>query len=113
MAGAIIWYLTSFGCGFLFLSIGIYAQNLEKPMWFWSGSEVRPSEITDVERYNKENATMWKRYSLWFFGAGASYVWSEVAGLILMVASFVIGVPILAVSYQKIYKKYRIPGGKA
>ena len=107
MADAIVWYLTAFGCGILFFAIGIYAQNLKKPMWFWSGSRVNPSEITDIPAYNSENATMWKLYSLWFFGAGLAYIWSEVVALILLVASFVIGFPVLVVTYSKIYKKYK------
>ena len=108
LAGAIIWYLTSFGCGVLFYAIGIYAQNMDKPMWFLSGSEVKPTQITDIEQYNRENATMWKVYSLWFFGAGLAYIWSEMVALILMVGSFVIGFPVLIATYNRIYKKYQV-----
>ena len=107
LAGSIIWYITSFGCGILFYVIGIYAQNLENPMWFWSGSEVKPSEITDIPAYNHENAVMWKLYSLWFFGAGLAHIWSSVVALIVMVCSFVVGFPLLIATYSKIYKKYK------
>ena len=112
MAGAITWYVTTFGCGILFYAIGIYAQKLKKPMWFWSGSEVKPSQITDIELYNRENAVMWKLYSLWFFAAGLAYIRSSGLAFVLLVSSFVIGFPLLILSYQKIYKKYKAPGGK-
>ena len=67
MAANIIWYITVLGCALLFVGIGIYAQKLEKPMWFWSGSYVDPATISDVKAYNLENARMWYAYSLWFW----------------------------------------------
>lgn len=48
---------------------------------------------------------MWKVYSLWFFGAGLAYIWSEMLALILMVGSFFIGFPVLIAIYNRIYKK--------
>jgi len=33
-------------------------------MWFWSGSTVKETEITDVKSYNRENGIMWIGYSL-------------------------------------------------
>ena len=113
MAEAIIWYLTAFGCGILFFAVGIYAQKLEKPMWFWSGTKVDPSEITDIPAYNRENAVMWKLYSLWFFAAGLAHIWSPTVASILMMASFLIGFPLLVAVYRRIYNKYKAPGGKA
>ena len=60
MAGKIICCVISFGCAILFYSIGVYAQKSEKPMWFWSGTEVNTSQVTDIPKYNRENAIMWK-----------------------------------------------------
>ena len=54
MAGAIIWSIIVFGCAFLFLGIGIYASKREKPMWFYSGTTVDASKISDVKAYNRE-----------------------------------------------------------
>ena len=110
MEGALTWYITTFGCGLLFFGLGIYAQRLEKPMWFWSGTKVDPSEITDIEQYNQENGVMWKLYSLWFFAAGLAYIWSEIAGIVLLVMSFLPGFPLLILHYTKIYNKYKAPG---
>ena len=107
MAGAIIWYVTIFGCAALFFGIGVYAQRLEKPMHFWSGSQIDPKEITDVEQYNHENGIMWKVYALWYALAGLAYIWSLTAALILLLSSCFVGIPLLIVCYNRIYRKYK------
>lgn len=108
MAGKIICWIVSFGCAILFYSIGAYAQNLEKPMWFWSGTKVEVNQITDIKQYNKENGIMWKRYSLWFVAAGFAEIWNSVATLIILVLSCTVGLVILIRSYKKIYEKYSL-----
>ncbi len=108
MAGKIIWWIISFGCAILFYAIGAYAQKLEKPMWFWSGSEVNASQITDIKQYNKENGVMWKLYSLWFAAAGLAEIWNTIAALVILVLACTVGIAVLVHSYQKIYKKYAV-----
>ena len=107
MAEKIIWYTVSFGCAILFYCIGIYADKLEKPMWFWSGSEVDPFEITDVRQYNRENATMWKLYSLWFALAGVAEIWNSIVALVALVFGCTAGAGILIYWYSRIYNKYK------
>lgn len=58
MVESIIWYFSTLGSAALFFFIGVYAEKREKPMWFWSGTEVKASEITNVRQYNKENGLM-------------------------------------------------------
>lgn len=108
MAGKIIMWTVTFGCAILFFAIGVYAQKLKKPMWFWSGSEVDASKITDVTRYNKENGVMWQLYSLWYFAAGLAEFWNPIISLIFLVLSCTVGIALLIGSYNKIYKKYRV-----
>ena len=108
MAGKIIMCTVCFGCAFLFFAIGIYAQKRTKPMWFWSGSEVDASNITDVKQYNKENGIMWQLYSLWFFAAGLAEFFNTVAAVIFLVLSCTVGIGLLIGSYNRIYKKYTI-----
>ena len=108
MVGRIIMGLVSFGCAFLFFAIGIYAQKLKKPMSFWSGTEVKASEITNVKQYNKENGIMWQLYSLWYFAAGIAEFWNAVIAVILIVLSCSLGIVLLVCSYNRIYKKYRV-----
>ena len=108
MAGAIIWYITMFGCGALFYGIGVYAGKLEKPMSFWSGTQVDPKEIWDIPQYNLENSRMWKCYSLWYFDAGMIWHWSELAALVLLLSGCFLGIPLLVFIYSRIYKKYSV-----
>ena len=107
-AGNIIWFVVTFGCAITFFVIGAYAKNLKKPMWFWSGSEVDPSKITDVKAYNRENGVMWQLYSLWYFAAGAAVLLSAALALTLLILSCTVGIVILVFWYNRIYKKYMI-----
>ena len=107
MAGKIIWWIVSFGCAILFYSIGIYASKRSKPMWFWSGTEVKASEITDVASYNKENGRMWKLYSLWYFASGVAEIWNSILALAFLLLGCSVGIALLVWSYQKIYNKYQ------
>lgn len=97
-----------FGCALLFLGIGIYAQRREKPMWFWAGTTVDESKITDVRAYNKANAIMWATYSLWYFASGAIYFWNEVISIVLLILSCTVGIGILVATYTRIEKKYKV-----
>lgn len=106
MAGKIIMLVVCFGCAILFFAIGTYAQKMKRPMWFWSGSEVDASQITDVKQYNKENGIMWQLYSFWYLAAGLAEIWSTIIALIFLVLSCTVGVALLITSYNKIYKKY-------
>lgn len=108
MAGTIIWCISVFGCAFLFLGIGIYAEKRERPMWFWASTTVDVSKITDVKAYNKENARMWELYSLWYFASGIIYFWNEVISIVLLVLSCSVGIGILVGTYNKIEKKYKV-----
>ena len=107
MAGKIICFVTSLGCAALFYFIGVHAQKREKPMAFWSGSEVPESDITDTKQYNKENAIMWKLYSLWYVLAGVAVIWSEIAFGTLLMLACTVGFVQLILTYRHIYKKYK------
>ena len=108
MAGKIIMWLVSFGCAILFFSIGVCARRMRKPMWFWSGCEVSVSQITDIKGYNAENARMWQLYSLWYFAAGLAEIWSTILALIFIVLSGTLGIAVLIMTYNKIYRKYAV-----
>ena len=51
----IVWLVIMIPVSALLTGIGIYAWKRKKPMWFWSGSTVRESEITDIPAYNRAN----------------------------------------------------------
>ena len=46
----LIWLIIMIPCSAILTGIGIYAWHREKPMWFWTGSEVKASEIADIPR---------------------------------------------------------------
>ena len=59
----IIWLIIMVPVSLLFTGIGIYAWRRRKPMWFWSGSTVKESEISDIAAYNRANGIMWLVFS--------------------------------------------------
>ena len=105
--GWIIGLIVNLGCAALFYSIGAYAQKTKKPMGFWSGKEVKASELVDVEQYNGENAVMWKRYSLWYVAAAITAIWEPIVSAVLIMLSCTVGLAILIVNYKRIYNKYK------
>ena len=103
----IIWTLVSVPVSALFTGLGIFAWNRKKPMWFWSGSEVREEEIADIPAYNRANGIMWLVFSVFLWiSAILGMCHQMTAGLILEVVCFA-GLPILALVYRKIYAKYK------
>ena len=108
MAGMIIWSITVFGCAILFFGMGMYAEKREKPMWFWAGSTVDESKISDVKAYNKENGIMWKIYSLWFWASGIVYFWIEWLAVAILVLGCTLGMGWLVARFNKIEKKNKV-----
>lgn len=102
-----IWVGILIPLSILFTGIGIYAWKRKKPMWFWSGSTVRESDIKDVPAYNRANGIMWITYSLVFWiSAFIGFFNPEAAGTTLLIGC-VGGIPLLIIAYKKIYQKYR------
>lgn len=105
----VLWLLIMAPCSAVFTSIGIYAWKRKKPMWFWSGSTVKESEIADIPAYNRANGCMWIAFSvpLWlstFLGLS-----NGIAALIPLALDGVLGLPAMMVIYQRIYAKYKAP----
>lgn len=108
MGEKIIMWISVFGSGLLFLAIGIYAWFRKEPMWFWAGSKVDASEITDVKRYNRANGLLWITYSLWYFAAGIAEIWSTDLSVLLLILSCTIGLALLIAAYLWIFNQYRV-----
>lgn len=106
MGGTVIWLAVTFGCGLLFFFIGVYAGRREQPMWFWAGTEVDGSKLTDVKAYNRENARMWMLYSLWYWIAGIAWLWSSAVALIALILGCTLGIAVLVGTFLRIEKKY-------
>ena len=104
---SIIWLIIMIPISLLFTGIGIYAWRRKKPMWFWSGSTVKESEISDVAAYNRANGIMWLVFSLILWGSTVLGAMNMKAGGNLLIAGCLIGVPILPIVYGKIYRKFK------
>lgn len=59
-----------FAGGAVFFGIGVYAGRKKDPMNFWAGEQIAPESVTDIPAYNRQNAVMWKWYSLSYFLTG-------------------------------------------
>ena len=90
----------------LFTGLGLYARRRKNPMWFWSGSTVRPEEITDIPAYNRANGWMWIAFSGVFWIAAVLSLFRMSAAGIVLVAGCILGIPVLILVYSRIYARY-------
>ena len=95
-------------CAAAFTGLGVFAMRRKKPMWFWSGSEVKPYEIRDIPAYNRANGWMWIGYALGFWAAAALSLLNVPAAGIVTAVWCLGGIPVLVLAYNKIYKKYKV-----
>ena len=103
----IIWLIMMVPVASLFTGIGIFAMKRKKPMWFWSGSEVKEREISDVPAYNRANGIMWIVFSL-IFWVSTVLGWFQMgaAGAVVGIGT-VAGIPFLIITYNRIYNRYK------
>lgn len=94
-------------CSLSFGVIAIWAFKRKSPMHFWSGSTVRPEEITDIPAYNRANGLMWTVYTIFVAVAGILSLFNILIGAILLVIICIPGTIILIIAYNRIYHKYR------
>ena len=72
----LIFALIMFPCAAAFTALGIFAWKRKKPMWFWSGSEVKPWQIRDIPAYNRANGLMWIIFSMGFWASAVLSVFN-------------------------------------
>ena len=103
----LIFPLIMIPCAAAFTGLGIFAWKRKKPMWFWSGSEVKAWQLTDVAAYNRANGIMWIVFSLGFWVAALLGCFNVPAGGVLVMVTCLVGIPGLVIAYNRIYKKYK------
>ena len=112
IVGAIIMCVVCCGCGALFFGLGVWANRLEKPMHFWSGSTIDPKTVIDIPEYNRKNAVMWKWYSLPYWLAGIfgllswKHEWWMYVSVALLLIACVPGFVVLVGCYKRIEKEH-------
>lgn len=81
-------------------------------MHFYAGTEVDPRTVRDIPAYNRENARMWKLYSIpyWlagFFGIfGLFQNWIAVLCGVCILIACTVGIWWLLREYRRIARKY-------
>lgn len=105
--GNIIFASICWLCSLIFGVIALWAFKRKDPMHFWSGSTVKPEEITDIPSYNRANGLMWAIYTVCMVMTGILSLFNIIAGVILLVVICVPGIVVLIVAYNRIYNKYR------
>ena len=103
----IIWLTIMVPVSLLFTGLGVYAWKRREPMWFWSGSTVKESEISDTAAYNRANGIMWIGFSLILWLSTVLGALNMKAGGILLIVGCMAALPVLPAVYGKIYQKYR------
>ena len=112
--GIILMTFVNLMCAGIFYGIGVWAQKRKDPMHFYSGTTVDPKTISDVPAYNRENARLWKQYSIPFWlSAGCAFgsIWVDVlmkVSIALLVFGCTLGGGWLVRRYQRILKTYKI-----
>ncbi len=94
-------------CSMVFGGMAFWAFKCKEPIHFWSGSTVRPEEITDIPAYNRANGWMWTIYTISMIVTGILALFNILIGVILLVVICVPGIIVLVVVYNRIYKKYK------
>lgn len=106
MAGTWICAVISWVCAALFLGIGLLGGNGEKPMHFWSGSEIPAWRVRDIPAWNREHKKMWCLYSLPYWVSGALYFVHGIAAAVLLVLACTAGFLWMIWRNRRIEKKY-------
>ncbi len=94
--------------GLIFIGIGIYAMKRNKPMWFWTGSEVPESKVKDVKAYNRANGKMWCGFSVPLFVSGVLIFLHPVLSILIAALTGTVGVAGIIWCYHRIEEKYFI-----
>jgi len=98
-----------FMCATVFIGLGIYSIKKKTPMHFYAGTTVKLEEISDVKAYNKANGIMWIMYGSTFILAAILAVFlGGMVGAIIVGLSSTVGLIVLLLTYQRIYRKYKI-----
>ncbi len=107
MGSVIVWLVIMIPVSSLFTGLGIYAMKRKEPMWFWSGTSVSQTEISDIPAYNRANGLMWIAFSSILWISTALGVMGMKWGGIFMIVGVIAGGVSLPIVYSKIYDRYK------
>ena len=107
MTSSIVWAVCMCGLGIIFYAISAYADKKKTPMWFVTGGYITSDTIKDVREFNRENATMWRNYSIFYFAAGIIHFFDKSFALIVLLLACTVGIVWLFLTHKKIMAKYK------
>lgn len=108
------WLATCWGCGALFLILGLASIRRKKPMHFWAGQAMELDSVRDVPAYNREYGKMWMRYSVPYWLAGLIGIfdfvsrWFLVAAVAVLLVGGLGGLIWMVRAYRRLEKTYVI-----
>ena len=106
MAGRIICFLSFLLCAVCFWAIAKFGKDSKDPISFWSGDTSLKDKVKNVPDYNREMATLYKKYAVAFFLAALAAVVHPLAGVAIMVLDCTLGIFLVYRTYKKILDKY-------
>ena len=112
--GIILMTFVSLMCAGIFYGIGVWAQKRKDPAHFYSGTTVDPKTISDVPAYNRENAKMWKIFSVPFWLCALCAIlslfipWCSTVSIALLVGGCTVGIGWLITRYHRILKEFSV-----
>ncbi len=104
----IIYILSFLLSGLVFIGFGVFAWKKQTPVHFWSGTQVKSEEISDVKAYNQANGIMWVTYGVLIILSSIptifidSHIWAVISIIMLF-----FGLILMMIIYNKIYNKYK------
>lgn len=98
--------LISWFCGAVLVIIAYSCFKRKTPVNFWSGTEVKKEEVTDVKKYNFANGIMWCIYSAFFWFAGLAAMSDKMVSVIFLVLGCTVGLIGLLLGYGWIKRRY-------
>lgn len=111
------WVISEFGTVIMIIvcgSLSLWGFFSKSPVNFWSGDDVKASEISDIKAFNRGNGFIWAFFTLPQLIAAVLFpintVNANFAANIFQVGGVFIGIPAAIIAYRKIEKKYRVKG---
>lgn len=97
------------GVGLLMLGIGIWQLRAKEPVGFYAGEEPpKPSQLTDVNKWNKKHGAMWTIYggAIILSGLSAIFMGDSFVHAIVIMVVIMLGIPVMIFYHTHLKNKY-------
>lgn len=97
------------GVGMIMLGIGIWQLRAKEPVAFYTGEiPPRPSQLSDVNMWNKKHGLMWALYGVAIIVSGllALFMRESVVPSTLSMGVIILGIPVMIFYHTHLRNKY-------